>query len=207
MTKLNQKLEDFLQEYSRLETLLKKTENTAVTVLDYENGLTDIEAKEKLKVCRIIRNYCRHHEDYAGFIEVSDGMLKFLQTLNFELEKPFLHVSDKTKKITAVSNKDSLKSVSTLFMKHKVDFLPLVNPSEEKGKDSVDGIITRNMLVQMLAESGSLATKIGKALTPKVVEMSPEYFEASPEEMLDQYAGDEIIVVCKNGKYKGVVSW
>ena len=65
--------ENFLQSYSELETLLKKSSKLPDTVLDYESTL-DAEKTEKLKLCRQIRNYCRHHKDYKSFISVSEDI-------------------------------------------------------------------------------------------------------------------------------------
>ena len=207
MVKSKKTLEEFLLEYNRLETLLKKSTDKPVMVLDYENSLTDIDVKEKLKVCRILRNYCRHHEDYSAFVDVTDGMLEFIRGVNFELEKPYLHVSDKTKRVTPISGKDSLKTAVELLAKHKTGLLPLVNPDGKTGKDSIDGVVTRDMLLGMISESGSLSAKIGKAMTEKIMGLHPEYFVADPGELLEEYTEGDIIVVAKNGRYKGIVVW
>ena len=207
MAKSNGKLEEFLLEYNRLETLLKKSENLPDTVLDFENNLDDLDKKEKLKVCRILRNYCRHHEDYGSFIDCSDGMLTFITSLNKDIEKPFLHISDKTKRIPAVSDKDSLKTVTELFSKYKPPFIALVNQKGKASSDDTDGVISLEMLADMVAESGSLATKIGKVMTEKIKKCQPEFTVAAPDSLLECYQTGENIVVVKAGKYKGIVIW
>ena len=206
MMKNNQILEEFLSEYTRLEGLLKRTEALPTTVLDYENSLTDIETREKLKVCRILRNYCRHHEDYAQFITVSDELLRFMKSMNSELEKPFLHVSDKTKRVTPIMGKDSLKATVLQFAKQKVSFLPLVVRTERSG-DCVIGIISREMLINMIAQSETLASKIEKSITPKIIKMQPQYTIADPDDLLETVSDTERVVVVKDGKYKGIVIW
>ncbi|MGN0242369.1 MAG: hypothetical protein ACI4CS_11825 [Candidatus Weimeria sp.] len=51
----------FLAEYKRLENVLRDT-GTAESVLDFENAnqINLSEDTDKIKTCRIIRNYCQH---------------------------------------------------------------------------------------------------------------------------------------------------
>ena len=69
--------EKFLDAFRALDTELK---DQGSTVLEYENSLKDgsIE-KEKLKVCRIMRNYMAHND--TTFLTASNEQIKFLQKI------------------------------------------------------------------------------------------------------------------------------
>ena len=72
----------FLDEYKTLEGIL--TKNNLGTVLDYENNLPEGKDKNKLKLCRIIRNYIVHED--AKFIVPSTEMVKFIMTLKDKVD-------------------------------------------------------------------------------------------------------------------------
>lgn len=75
------KTADFIYAFTKLETALKEQYNQ--TVLQFETGLqeTDADMAEKLKVCRILRNYVSHHSDSIKFVSVSDEQVAFLEDL------------------------------------------------------------------------------------------------------------------------------
>lgn len=74
--------EKFLEQYKRFESALRDT-NTADTVLDYENSLqtdpVNSDTYDKLKTCRIIRNYIQHHPDGAKMFPASSQMTEFIK--------------------------------------------------------------------------------------------------------------------------------
>ena len=200
-----QTLENFLLEYSRLETLLKKSETLPDTVLEYE-ATVDAELSEKIKLCRIIRNYCRHHADYASFVDVSKGMYVFLKNLNDDIEKQILHVYDKTKKVGPLTTKDSLRTAVDMFVKTKVDFVPVINKAKT-GEEELVLVMSRKMLLAMISENPSLAAKIEKVMLPKIVKMQPSYVIADYNDLLERYNATQNLVVYKDDKYKGIVMW
>lgn len=76
-------LEKFLEAYKELEQILREDN---VSVLDYENSLSEAD-KEKLKVCRIIRNYASHND--KKFVTCTKEQIKFLEELKI------VHLQDK----------------------------------------------------------------------------------------------------------------
>ena len=71
----------FLENYKELEKTLALI---GTDVLNYENIFTNSEDSNKLKLCRMTRNYLQHNNDQS-FIEPTDKMIKFLENLNKSL--------------------------------------------------------------------------------------------------------------------------
>ena len=70
----------FLESYRNLENELRYDN---LSVLDYENSLKDSNKQEKLKLCRITRNYLSHQD--TCFVEASKEMINFVDSLTTEI--------------------------------------------------------------------------------------------------------------------------
>ena len=96
----------FLDSYKALETELRLYENK--TVLDYENELTGT-FQEKLKSCRIMRNYMSHND--TSFLQASNEQIKFLNDVIIEIRKKAHTVKDEFKKSKLLKPTTSIKEV------------------------------------------------------------------------------------------------
>lgn len=67
--------DNFLDTFSVLDSELKLENNT---ILEFENPL-DSNSQEKLKVCRIMRNYMSHND--VTFLSATNEQIKFLNSL------------------------------------------------------------------------------------------------------------------------------
>lgn len=84
-------LDSFLTAYKEFETAVSSahdlgkleyidgTCDTFDSVFSLENFITDPDAKDKIRTCRIIRNYAQHHSDAERFICVSNDMLEYIK--------------------------------------------------------------------------------------------------------------------------------
>lgn len=84
-------LDSFLTAYKEFETAVSSahdlgkldyiddTCDTVDSVFSLENLITDTEVKDKIRTCRIIRNYAQHHPDAERFLCVSDAMFNYLE--------------------------------------------------------------------------------------------------------------------------------
>ena len=97
--------EKFLDAFRALDTELK---DQGSTVLEYENSLKDgsIE-KEKLKVCRIMRNYMAHND--TTFLTASNEQIKFLEAETEEVLKRAHLVKDEMKRVKTLKATASIK--------------------------------------------------------------------------------------------------
>ena len=109
---------NFLEKYKELERTLALIETD---VLNYENIFTNSEDSNKLKMCRMTRNYLQHNND-QNFVEPTDKMIRFLENLNKSLlAKTETNAKKmvKTDKIKVDIN-DRLDEVLPVLAKHKL---------------------------------------------------------------------------------------
>ena len=196
------KNKDFLEEWVKLETLLRK-DGSSKTPLDYENELNADDA-EKLKVCRIMRNYNRHHQDGDSFLQFSDEQLDFIADLNEQLELKFESIKSKTKKLSAIELTDNLQSVATALSKTKGGFLPVLDK-----KGNVIGIIDTDLLIYLIGNGTKLTAKVStldtnstkwkaKFKETKIINFATEF---------DTLKRNGRYIIVDKGIYKGVIVW
>ena len=193
--------EEFLNEYKILEHNVKDL--SGQNIFEYENTLST-DDREKLKVCRILRNYLQHHNDSDDFISINKGMVDYIRSLNIEFDKQYQHVSDKLKKLKAIALDTLLQDSAQQLIKY--DYIPVLNNDK-----NVIAVFDKNMLNQVVALGAKPTTKF-KALikdNEKLFNKSTSgYLFAKAEERLSRYhESNKIIVVDNNDCYKGVVIW
>ncbi|MBR3251699.1 MAG: hypothetical protein IKG55_08700 [Solobacterium sp.] len=193
--------QEFIREFKELESYTRDLEEQSV--FEYENTLPT-EDREKLKVCRIIRNYMQHNTDSGDFVLIGKGMVDFIHELNMRFELRFTHVADKTKKIKPIGFDTTLQECASILAKY--EFAPIV----DKDKNII-GALDRLMFASLISEGNRLTVKIKSLLkdNEKLFARSLNgYRFASPEERLELYREKErIIVKDANGAYKGIVVW
>lgn len=169
----------FLEAYKNLEAELKLDN---LSVLDYENNLDN---NEKLKVCRIIRNYISHNDTI--FIIPSTEMVKYIQQLIVELRKQKHTVKDEFKRV---------KLVTDLTIKN---LIPLVDKSIVP-IDTKMGIflLDKDYLIHQLA-LGNRKLELPKKF--------PKYEYVSKDTLLDNLHGVYIVTDTGTsiGKYLGLL--
>ena len=174
---------DFLESYKNLEQELKY-EN--MSVLDYENTLGD---SEKLKVCRIIRNFISHNSE--KFCIGTPEMCKYLDSLTLEIRHKSHTVKDEMKKYKTVGPMEQLKNVLPLLVKGQVPVLD---------KDRIIFLVDSNYYVS-LAAKGLRKLELPKKL-PKIL------FTSKDERIINLTAGLTYVVTTTgtaDGKYLGLV--
>ncbi len=104
----------FLDSYRALDIELK---SEGKTVLDYENTLESTEL-EKLKVCRIMRNYMSHND--MTFLEATNEQIKFIDSQVDYLRSLSHTVKDEMKRIKLVKSTEWIKNIIPLVDKNKI---------------------------------------------------------------------------------------
>ncbi len=173
----------FLDAFRALDTELKLD---GMTVLDYENGLDETN-KEKLKVCRIMRNYMAHND--MTFLGTTTDQVKFLEKLASEIRKKSHTIKDEIEKVTPLKYTVPIKDVTAVLAKHTVAVL-----ETKSGLYLVD----KDMLIKQLA--------LGNKKVSIPVKL-PSYKYISKDERV-QNIGRGIYIVTsdgtKEGKYLGI---
>ena len=97
----------FLDAFRALDTELK---SDGTTVLDYENSLETAE-QEKMKVCRIMRNYMSHND--TTFVVATNDQIKFLNEQIDNIKRKAHTVKDEMKRIKTFKATEPIKNILT----------------------------------------------------------------------------------------------
>ena len=180
----------FLENYKELEKTLALI---GTDVLNYENIFTNSEDSNKLKLCRMTRNYLQHNND-QNFVEPTDKMIKFLENLN----KSLLAKTEtngkkmvKTDKIKVDIN-DRLDEVLPILAKYK---LLLVYD-----KNAFKGIYKTSTYLNF-----ALKNKITKTAKVSIFEKPGKVYVAKNAQYsisLDLLANNPVVFVTETGKEK-----
>ena len=114
--------EKFLNLYREYETLLR---DFGLDYKELEEKSEDL-MQNRLRINRQLRNYLTHNHD-AGFLEISDKQLLFMEKLIKEQKcsMDILKKHVKTVKVAACTYADTLEDVLTKMIKLKVERLPV----------------------------------------------------------------------------------
>ena len=103
----------FLEAYKQLDIELKEQ---GQSVLDYENSLSDGTDKERLKLCRITRNYLSHQD--KKFVTCSKEMIKFIEDLTLQIRRKSHTVKDELIRQKTAKHNETLKNILPLISKN-----------------------------------------------------------------------------------------
>ena len=124
---INQKnVAKFIQQYNNFEKIISDSDTVqARTVLEFEESLTlkDAEANQKLKVCRIVRNYIQHND--VNFVEPSKEMIDFIANLSDYVRSLEMSANDVLKKLTPLTLSDTITAAAKKLSKNKL--MPVVD--------------------------------------------------------------------------------
>lgn len=130
---MSKNTEKFLEAYKKLETMLRKTEQYN-NVFEYESILTDPETVEKLKLCRLIRNYIVHNENGADFVVPTNEMISFITKQCQEVQKLVKTVGAICTPVTSIKS-DSPMTIRMVLKKindKNLNFYPVADEKTEK---------------------------------------------------------------------------
>ena len=128
--------DDFLKAYKEVENDLALFNKD---VLTYENTLVDSAEGNKLKLCRMIRNYLQHNND-QNFVEPTKYMVLFLENLHKKLvSNTNTNAKEMIKLVkgkTQFDIKDKLEDILPSLAKYKI--VLIYDKGEFKGIYSAD---------------------------------------------------------------------
>ena len=196
----------YLNEFSRLENVLRETE-TAKSVLDYENSLQGYvdDIYDKLKLCRICRNYLSHHPDGAKFIVPTMEMTKFIKGLADEIESKKQHIKDIMVRQKALTLDTPIKDAVSMISKSKFGWAAI---TDKDGK--LMGILDESSILSLVAKKQSLTGKLSTVLDEtglrKILKGSYIGITTPDDRAEDIYSHNfDKIIVCQDKIYKGIV--
>lgn len=170
--------EKFLDAFRVLDAELKAD---GISVLDFENTLPTKE-QDKLKVCRIMRNYMAHND--TTFLTTTTAQVKFLERQTADIRKKSHVVKDEMKRIKPVKAAP-IKDIINILDKNPVAVI-----ETKEGLYLVD----KDILIHQLAAGNK------KILPPKRL---PKYQTVSKMDRVDHIGGG-IYIVMENDVYMGI---
>lgn len=169
----------FLEAYKALEAELKYDNKT---VLEYEVTLKG-QNIEKLKCCRIMRNYMAHND--LEFLSASNNQIKFLNDMIADVKKTAQIVKNATKKIALLKESTAIKDIAVVVNKSK--YAPIQTSS---------GIYLVNSDILV----SSIVNNEKKVRIPAKL---PKYKYISPSVRLSDVETDNVYIVTSDGTIKG----
>lgn len=176
--------EKFLDAFRALDTELK---SDGSTVLDYENSL-DTLVQERLKVCRIMRNYMAHND--TTFLSTTNEQIKFLEDQVTEIRKKAHTVKDEMKRVKTIKTTAPIKDVIA-----SIDKFPIAPIETKTGLYLVD----KNNLIHQLAIGNK------KIVVPARL---PKYATIAKDERIENVSSGTYVVTSDgtiNGSYLGLI--
>lgn len=173
----------FIAVYKELENVL------TVPVRDYENLLAD-DTAQKLRLCRMIRNYIQHTGDYEKFIAIAPGMIQFLEETVNSIKLKDGIVKDAmitVAKYGMLSETDIVADASIMMMKKKRTDNIVLN------KNGVYcGYITKDIISDLFGEGLITGkTKISKIMDH--LDVRPVWTRFANEPLCDAPDGVSIV--------------
>ena len=193
MAKKDYKVE-YLEKYKKLEELLRQSQESPDSIFELETNYNNSKEAEKLKLCRLVRNYLQHNTD--DFIEPSEEMVKFLDSEINVIESKFLRVKDQYTRAKAIS--EDLTFKEAILLLNTKNFLPVVN------KDNLVIGTFNDIVIRKSIKNNKLNNKIktNKDLLSGVLP-----FVSMNDNIKDLQSGSYIVTLNgnKSEKYKGIL--
>lgn len=191
----------FLDSYKKLETELR-TLNPNDTVFDYENRLSakDPAKAEKLKVCRINRNFIQHNTDGDKFVGViSDKWIEFLDKEANAIHSKNDLIKKHIYKAVAVDEKTTVSDAMDILVKSKIDVVPVV-----KDKNLFLGTVTPLQILVAYKKAGNVRKKLLEYVSLKSIEKTRNDFKfAKPTDRYLDYIPKLPVVITTDGDEQG----
>lgn len=108
--------DNFISAFKRVEQLIRNYPGApdGANFKWLEDRITEPKTQSKMRMCRMIRNYVQHEEDYSEFIGIADGMISFLNSLYAQLSKTTGVYGAVMSNPISVNEQDTLASAAKL---------------------------------------------------------------------------------------------
>ena len=129
----------FLHIYKLIETEIPNMKAAPIdaNVRWLEEQIDDNDKRTKLYTCRILRNYIQHHSDFQEFINISPGMITFLNGIYIEVKSENVKNTDIMSKMLVADIKDPITDMIKKMDTRKQDYIPVIKNEKiiEKNKN------------------------------------------------------------------------
>ena len=197
----------FVEEYKAFERVVCNASHLSnlswVLEIDFTDSVFSLEkyiisedVKDKIKVCRMLRNYIQHHPDAASFLSVTAEETAFLK----EKTEEILSLDGMAKDVmvrcsVALTDKNTLFDFAAAMSAKNLSVYPYL---DKKGDFSV---LTQNDLVRALGNGKTPKQKIGTAVEEKDKVRIGFAFQNTPVASLPDA---EVVIVLTQAKDKAI---
>jgi predicted transcriptional regulator len=206
----------FLNKYKEIESIVCKIDNAPsdANIFWLEENIDDINKQNKLKLCRMLRNYIQHNNDYKNFVIISNGMIEFLDEIYNSIVAQFTkNVDMMTKCIDSGTKKNIWIETDNL-----IDFIKFIDKKDYQyfpilSKDNkLIGMFCYKYLYSIISNDINIRkdTKINKYIQNFKINksyikfVSKEDFYENTIQLLNDKT-NKIILVTDNGKSTGTI--
>lgn len=208
MTKNNVGLDQFLEEYKTFERSVCSSDKLAAlpwtadtvppvdSVFSLENYIVDQEIKDKIKICRMLRNYAQHHPDADAFLAVSAEEVTFLHTLVEQI----IRLEGAAKDImvrcpVSMTDKNTLADFAQAMADKHLPMYPYKNKSGEFS------VLSQEDIIAALGAGATAKQKISSAVQGKKAAKIAEVFQSTP---IVQLPAQCVIIVVTQTRDKAI---
>lgn len=207
MTKSADNTDQFLETYKAFERAVCSADhlsnlswisgtNTIDTIFALEQFISDPEIKDKIKVCRTLRNYIQHHPDADSFLSVTAEESAFLK----ERTEEVLALNGTAKDVmvrcsTVLTDKNTLADFAAAMSAKNLS----VYPYQEK--NGVFSVLSEKDIVRALGSGKTAKQRISSAVTEKRKMQIGFAFQNTPVPMLPDA---DVVVVLTQAKDKAI---
>lgn len=191
-------VEKFREAYARFELAAREAGSSAQAV---EESLGEDE-RDKLRLCRAVRNYAAHRDDGRKFAAASDEMVAFMDKLAARAKASRATAGSLARKARPIGPAASVLEAAAAARKD--GFVAVV----DDGGFPI-GTADAETVVRAVAKAKSLdAPFVGAVSKKELRESLGKARTAYADEPLDPTAaGEPTIVLKKDGRYAGIVDW
>ena len=207
-------INDFLDVYKKLETAIFNIDAKSLEKIKYvntsainaddinifwlENNTNDINIQNKLRLCRMLRNYAQHNDDYKSFIAVTSDMILFINKLLKDLGCIDKTAGQICKKIQALTEKSLLTECCAMLVSKKLDWLPVIDSKT----NTCLGVITYSNILSWISDGATLKSKLSNLITDKNKKIMTVIQD---DVAYNNIPNSEYIIVIKDDIYKGII--
>lgn len=218
MTKEQKLIASFLEEYKRLEQAVSNSPLEKITwidphkagsiqtIYDLEAASLDSEICEKLKLCRIIRNYAQHNPGAQSFIATTQEMIDFVSGIAHEFESIDGTVKDIMTKFpaTTITEASTLQECIATMSKKKSSWVPVAGKTGEP-----IAVVSEHTMCAALSSGATLRSKIGTLVKQPYFLLACEDFRKIPQDTpvasLQEITPGKMVIV--NAKTRKIVGY
>lgn len=202
----------FLEAYKTLENTLRDAENldglswydgntVPATIAELEDGTISDEYKNKLRLCRNVRNYAQHNQGAENFVIVSQAMVAFLKERTRDIQVLKGTAKDIMTKCSAkITAKSTLAEAAGAFQKPRREWYPVV---DDEGKFVV--ALELWVVLQCMNIGITPKTKMAKLLPEHAIPKVRIIPQATPIQEIRKMDGEKIVVTTQTGRVVGTI--